>query len=112
MQIDDLFLRLTIFRFNTDGCGDILENTEKVFKNGTDRTEIYNNGIKLGLNEDWLKDQLKLPKYPKYLKYSNMVARPVKKHSQLFQECRHFIDYYENFQPTYNPCGEPQTAVG
>ena len=34
MQIDDLFLRLTIFRFNTDGCGDILENTEKVFKNG------------------------------------------------------------------------------
>ena len=41
-----------------------LQWLEKVFKNGTDRTEIYNNGIKLGLNEDWLKDQLKLPKYP------------------------------------------------
>lgn len=25
---------MTIFRFNTEGCQDILENTEKVFANG------------------------------------------------------------------------------
>ena len=37
---------------------------------------------------------------------------PGRKYSQLFQECRHFIDYNEDFQPTYNPYGEPQTAVG